>query len=99
MTPDAKLKALFAADRPPARDYLFEAEVAERVARRRAWATVGALTPWAVAATAALWGLSPAVGPFVASLGPALEAAGVVLAGTAVAAGTALWLSWRFSPD
>jgi hypothetical protein len=98
MTPDAKLNALFATARPPARDYVFEAEVAERVARRRAWATVGALTPWAVAATAALWGLRPVVGPFAASLGPALEPVGLMLAGTAVATGAALWLARRFSP-
>ena len=98
MTPDAKLKALFRADRPPARDYLFEAAVAERVARRRVWATLAALTPWGLAATAALWGLRPAVGPFAASLGPALEPVGLMLAGTAAAAGTALWLSRRFRP-
>jgi hypothetical protein len=98
MTPDAKLNALFAAARPPARDYLFEAAVAERVARRRVWATLAALTPWVLAATAALWGLRPVVGPLADSLGPALEPVGLMLASTAVTVGTALWLSGRFRP-
>jgi len=97
MTPETKLKALFATARPAARDHAFEARVAEKVARRRAWATVGALAPWAVAATAALWGLQPIVGPLAASLGPVMEPAGLTLAGTAITAAVSLWLSCRFS--
>ncbi len=97
MTPDAKLDALFAAARPPARDHAFEATVAQHVARRRAWGTVGALTPWAVAGAAVLWGLRPALASLLESVGPAFEPAGATLAGAAVVAGCALWLSQRFS--
>ena len=50
MTPEQKLSALFAAEAPPARDYAFEARMAQAIALRRAWMTVAALVPWAVAA-------------------------------------------------
>jgi hypothetical protein len=95
MTPEARLARLLAADAPPARDYLFAAAVAERIARRRAWATVAALAPWAVAATAALWGLQPVVGPMADSLGEALTPAATALALAALSAVSALWLSRR----
>ena len=38
MTPEDKLNALFAAERPAAPDYGFQAELARRIAVRRAWA-------------------------------------------------------------
>lgn len=97
MTPERKLAALFAAEAPPARDYVFEAVVARRIAARRAWMTVGALVPWAIAATALLWGLSPVVGPFVESLEAAAAPTALVLtmvAGTLLAA---RWMSRRFN--
>lgn len=97
MTPEAKLDALFAAARPPQRDPVFQAEVARRVARRRAWGTVAALTPWIVATTVVLWALQPVVGPFVDSLAPALEPAAMTLIGAAAVAGMAHWLSGRLS--
>ena len=97
MTPEAKLNALFAAARPPARDFPFEATVAQAVARRRAWATVGALTPWTIAAAAILWGLRPALTPLLQTLEPALQPTGVILTGAALAAGLALWTARRFS--
>ncbi|MDQ3124443.1 MAG: hypothetical protein M3Q74_02420 [Pseudomonadota bacterium] len=96
MTPEEKLSALFAAEAPPARDYAFQARMAQAIALRRAWMTVAALVPWAVAAVAVLWALIPVVGPMSDSLGSALQPAAAMLAGTAVTAVTALWLSRRF---
>ncbi len=96
MTPDQKLAALFAAEAPPARDYAFQARMAQAIALRRAWMTVAALVPWAVAAVAILWALIPVVGPMSDSLGPALQPPVAMLAGASVTAGVALWMSRRF---
>ncbi|MFY8163887.1 MAG: hypothetical protein ACOVKC_06585 [Brevundimonas sp.] len=97
MTPEQKLSALFAAEAPPARDYGFQARMAQAIALRRAWMTVAALVPWVVAAVAILWALVPVVGPLSDSLGPALQPAVAMLAGAAVTAGVALWMSRRLS--
>lgn len=97
MTPEQKLSALFAAEAPPARDYGFQARMAQAIALRRAWMTVAALVPWVVAAVAILWALIPVVGPMSDSLGPALQPAVAMLAGAAVIAGAALWMSRRLS--
>ncbi|GAA0635145.1 hypothetical protein [Brevundimonas lenta] len=97
MTPEQKLAALFAADAPPARDYAFQARIAERIAARRAWMTVMALVPWAIAAAAVLWGLSPIVAPLAESLEATIEPSALVLAVASAAAIAALWLSRRFS--
>ena len=96
MTPEQKLSALLAAEVPPARDYAFQARMAQAIALRRAWMTVAALVPWAVAAVAVLWALIPVVGPMSESLGTALQPAAAMLAGAAVTAGAAMWLSRRF---
>jgi hypothetical protein len=96
MTPEQKLAALFAAEAPPARDHAFQARMAQAIALRRAWMTVAALVPWAVAAVAVLWALIPVVGPMSDSLGNALQPAAAMLAGAAVTAVAALWLSRRF---
>ena len=96
MTPEQKLAALFAAEAPPARDYAFQARMAQAIALRRAWMTVAALVPWAVAAVAVLWALIPVVGPMSDSLGTALQPAVGMLAAAAVTAVAALWLSRRF---
>jgi len=96
MTPEQKLSALFAAEAPPARDYAFQARMAEAIALRRAWMTVAALVPWAVAAIAILWALIPVVGPMSDSLGSALQPAAAMLAGAAVTTVAALWLARRF---
>jgi len=97
MTPDQTLEALFAADRPPARDYVFEVEVARRVAVRRAWTTALALVPWCGIVGLLLWtldmALEPVVGQLAASAVPLAMA--LTLAGSGVAA--ALWLTRRFS--
>ena len=97
MTPEAKLAALFAAEAPPTRDYAFQAVVAERIAARRAWITVLALVPWAVAAAAILWALGPIMTPLAASLAAAIKPSATVLIGAAAAGLTALWLARRFS--
>jgi len=96
MTPEQKLHALFAAETPPARDYAFQAQVAERIALRRAWMTVAALVPWGIAGMTILWALIPVVGPLGEDIAALIPAAGM-LGGVAVSAGAALWLSRRFS--
>lgn len=97
MTPEQKLAALFAAEAPPARDYAFQARMAQAIALRRAWMTVAALVPWVIAAVALLWALSPVVGPMSDSLGEALQPAATMLAGAAVTVVAALWFSRRFN--
>ena len=97
MTPEQKLSALFAAEAPPARDYVFQARMAEAIALRRAWMTVAALVPWTVAAAVLLWALIPVVGPMADSLGSALQPAAAILAGAAVTLVVALGLSRRFN--
>ena len=97
MTPEQKLSALFAAEAPPARDYVFQARMAQAIALRRAWMTVAALVPWAVAAVAVLWALIPVVGPMGESLGAALQPAAAMLAGAAVTVVAASWMSRRFN--
>ncbi|MFN3667781.1 MAG: hypothetical protein ACK4VY_00580 [Brevundimonas sp.] len=97
MTPEQKLSALFAAVAPPERDYVFEVRMAEAIALRRAWMTVGALVPWAIAAAAVLWALIPVIGPMGDSLGEALQPAAAMLAGAAATAVAALWMAGRFN--
>ena len=96
MTPEQKLSALFAAEAPPARDYAFQAAVAQGIARRRAWMTVAALIPWAIAAVALLWGLNPIVAPLAQGLEATIQPSALVLAGASAAVVAALWLSRRF---
>src|SRR6476660_5659008 len=86
MTPEEKLQLIFAAQRPPARDFAFETRLAERVALRRALAAVLAMAPWAVAAVAVLWAAQPIVAELGASLSsvaspllPALGLSGATL--------------------
>lgn len=96
MTPEQKLQALFAAEAPPARDYAFQAQLAQRIALRRAWMTVAALVPWGVAAIAILWALIPVVGPLGEDIA-ALAPAALILTGVGISAAAALWLSRRFN--
>ena len=97
MTPEAKLATLFAADNPPARDYAFEAEVARRVALRRAWLTVGASAPWAVVGTVLLWALARSIGPALETAAQTLVPTAMAVTVSAAGAAAALWLSRRFS--
>ena len=79
MTPEERLNAFFAEATPPLRDLAFQAGVAERVARRRAVATVAALIPWTIAAIALCWALAPMMAPVVEGLGQTLAPAAAIL--------------------
>ncbi len=79
MTFDDTLAAFFAEATPPSRDLAFQAVVAERVARRRAFATVGALVPWTIAAMVLCWAIGPMMGPVLEGLGRTLAPAAVIL--------------------
>ena len=91
MTPEDKLAAFFAETTPPARDLAFQTVVAERVARRRAFATVATMVPWTIAAIALCWAIGPMMGPVLEGLGRTLApaAAILVLTGLGVVALTA----------
>jgi hypothetical protein len=56
---DAKLKALFALDEPPAHDQMFVLEAARRLQARRFWIDLAGGLPWVIAASAACWALAP----------------------------------------
>lgn len=79
MTPEDKLAAFLAEATPPGRDLAFQAVVAERVARRRAFATVGALIPWTIAAIVLCWAIGPMMGPVLDGLGRTLAPAAAIL--------------------
>lgn len=79
MTPEDTLAAFFAEATPPARDLAFQAVVAERVARRRAFATVGAMVPWTIAAIVLCWAIGPMMEPVIEGLGRTLAPAGAIL--------------------
>jgi len=90
-TPDTRLKALFAADLPPARDAGFQAEVLGGLARRRflmdlAWLT-GACALGAVALGAVWPVLSPPLLDIGRSLAPAALAATIAAFIVLVASG------------
>ena len=67
MNPDQRLKAAFAFDEPPARDYAFTARVMQRVALRRLWLKLLLLVPPTLAAMAVLWAVAPQLEPLAAS--------------------------------
>ena len=102
MTPedtlDQTLTAFFAETAPPARDLGFQAVVAERVARRRAIATVVALIPWTIAAIALCWALGPLLAPFVLELSQTLAPAAAILALTALGVLVSLTVGRRLAP-
>lgn len=83
LTPEQKLAAMFAAAEAPAVDRTFVAEVARRMAIRRAAATMTATVPWVIAATVILWALSPTIVQVMDGLSTALTPVlnGVALAG------------------
>ncbi len=91
MTPEAKLDVLLRSATPPARDYAFEAEVARRLALRRAWLGAAALLPWAIVAAVLLWALSRTAAPHLAAAGEALEPAVTAAVMALAGAGLLLW--------
>lgn len=96
MTPEETLNAFFAEATPPARDLGFQAGVAERVARRRAFATVGALIPWTIAAMVLCWAVGPMMAPVIEGLGQTLAPAAAILGltglGVVALTASARWL-------
>jgi len=80
---DDRLKALFAADAPPARDPAFVLEVAHRMQQRRLWLELIGRVPWVIAASAILWVMTPwlqsASRPAATLLGMVAPAAGVAI--------------------
>lgn len=97
MTPEEKLQGLFAAAAPPARDYAFEAEVARRIALRRAWLTQAALLPWTAAGAVLIWVLFRMTGPLVETAAAALQPTAMVLTLAGSGAALLIWLARRFS--
>lgn len=91
LTPDDRLKAAFAADRPPARDYAFTAAVMQRVALRRLWRSLLLLAPTTFAVASVSWAVMPRFAPLVESAVHGLEPA---LAVATVSAFLAL-AGWR----
>ncbi|KQS56467.1 hypothetical protein ASG17_10800 [Brevundimonas sp. Leaf363] len=85
MTPDDILSTYLKADTAPARDLVFEATVAERIARRRAVASVAALAPWCAAAAVGLWGLRPVL-PMLDAIDGNLSVVASVLAAAGLSA-------------
>ena len=98
MTPEDKLAAFFVEATPPERDLLFQAEVAKRVARRRAFATVAALIPWTLAAIVLCWAVGPALGDAIADLGPTLASTVALLAFTALGIAMLKGVTQRLTP-
>jgi hypothetical protein len=56
---DDRLKALFAAEAPPAHDPAFVLETARLIQRRRFWMELAAGVPWLIATSAILWAATP----------------------------------------
>jgi hypothetical protein len=98
MTPEDTLSTFFAEAAPPSRDLGFEAVVAERIARRRAIATVGALIPWTIAAITLCWALGPLLAPFVLEFSRTLAPAVAILALTALGVALSLAAGQRLRP-
>ena len=66
---DARLKALFAQDEPPARDPMFSTAVMARVARRQFLQDVAFHTGVTVLGGLVLWAVWPSLQPLIAALG------------------------------
>jgi len=91
MTPDQRLKAAFAFDEPPARDYRFTAEVMQAVARRRLILSLVMLLPPTIAAMAVLWAVAPQFEPLFETGIQALRPAAAIVTVAAFLAA----ISWR----
>jgi hypothetical protein len=91
MPADDRLKALFAADEPPARDAAFSMAVMERLARRRCLqdlAFLGALSALGGLALWAVWPvLQPALTAVSGELAPAAFGLAVALSAVAMLGG------------
>lgn len=100
MTPENKMAALFRAETPPARDFAFEAVMAQKMAARRLRSTILAMIPVTAAAAAGLWGLQPLL-PLAGQAMIVAPELIVPLSATVAAglgAGLLVWVSRRLSP-
>ena len=79
---DDRLKAIFAADAPPARDPAFAAAVTERLVRRRCLQDLAFLGGLSAVGAVALWALWPVLQPALVAVSRDLAPAamGLVLA-------------------
>jgi hypothetical protein len=93
MTPDQKLAAFLTSDPPPPRDYAFEAEVARRIAMRRAWLAGLTLVPWMGITGILLWGLDTALAPHIGGFAHAALPLAMALTLACGGAMGVLWLS------
>lgn len=98
MTPEERLNTFFAEATPPVRDLAFQTRVAERVARRRAFATVAALVPWTIAAIVLCWALGPMMAPIVEGLCQTLVPAAAILGLTALSLAVLMASTRRLRP-
>lgn len=99
MTPaDARLKALFAADEPPARDPEFSTAVMEKMARRRCLQDLALLAGVSAVGGAALWGFWPILLPALTKLSGALAPAALALFIALSAVGALRALPWQSAP-
>lgn len=64
--PEERLAALFAQDLPPKRDPEFQAQVLDRLSRRRLWAELSQLAVVSLAGAGLLWLLGPSMNAVVA---------------------------------
>ena len=76
-TSDDRLKALFAADLPPARDPAFQANVLAALVRRRFLGELGLISATSLLGAVALGVLWPTLGPVLARLGQDLAPAAI----------------------
>ena len=69
---DARLKALFAEDEPPARDPVFATAVMQEIARRRFVLDVALLSAGTLLGALVLWALWPVLGPLLKQMSVSL---------------------------
>lgn len=90
---DDRLKALFAADAPAARDPVFSTAVMEKVMRRRFQEDVALLSAASIAGGGALWAVWPVLQPALVAvsqgLAPALGALGLAACAAIILGGRA----------
>ena len=91
---DDRLRALFAADEPPARDPAFSAAVMEAVMRRRFLLDMALLAGATAVGALVLWALWPAIQPWLVEMSAGLAPVAAALAlgiGVVVILGGRLW--------
>lgn len=92
---DPRLAAFFAADEPPARDPVFEGQVAQRLDVRRLLSALMDVVPWVAAAIGLTWALWPAVFATLSAVFGFLGVWGPLGLATALV-GATVWAGWRY---